>query len=235
MKLTKNFSLDELTKSEVAQRFRIPNIPGPTEVDNLRRLAWLLEKVREVIGRPVMVTSAYRCIAVNEKVGSKSASQHVKGCAADFHIPGLTPRQVMDAIIAAKLPYDQLIHEFDSWVHISVTNKADGIPRKQALEIDNFGTRQYIPGTPPALKPEIMKPLKKSRTIKAATAVGATGGVGAIATTVAAVAPAVPVVHEVAAAAQEYPLGIIFALCLLLAAFAAYIIWRRIDDKRKSV
>jgi hypothetical protein len=65
------------------------------------------------------------------------------GCAADIRGPGLTPDEVVRAIIAAKLPYDQLIREFDAWTHISVSNTPDGIPRQQALIIDKAGTRLF--------------------------------------------------------------------------------------------
>jgi hypothetical protein len=107
-------------------------------------LAELLEGVKEALGgKPVMVNSGFRCKAVNDSVGSKDTSQHRLGCAADIRVPGLTPDEVVRAIIAAKLPYDQLIREFDTWTHISITNAPDGVPRQQVLIIDKSGTRLF--------------------------------------------------------------------------------------------
>ena len=90
-----------------------------------------------------MVNSGYRSPQVNLAVGSKPTSQHCLGCAADIRVPGMTPDEVVQAIKASDIPYDQLIREFDSWTHISVPNLANGEPRKQALIIDKQGTRAY--------------------------------------------------------------------------------------------
>jgi len=90
-----------------------------------------------------MVNSAFRSKQVNDAVGSKDTSQHRIGCAADIRVPGLTPDQVVKAVMASSLPYDQVIREFDRWTHISVTNTPDMKPRKQALIIDKSGTRAY--------------------------------------------------------------------------------------------
>ena len=86
-----------------------------------------------------MINSAFRSKQVNDSVGSKDTSQHRTGCAADFKVPGMTPDQVVRAIIAANLPYDQIIREFDAWTHISISDT----PRKQALIIDRAGTRPF--------------------------------------------------------------------------------------------
>jgi hypothetical protein len=61
----------------------------------------------------------------------------------DFRVPQLTPDQVVKAIIASGLPYDQVIREFDRWTHLSIPNTPDAKPRKQALIIDKTGTRLY--------------------------------------------------------------------------------------------
>jgi hypothetical protein len=90
-----------------------------------------------------MVNSAFRSKAVNDAVGSKDTSQHRVGCAADIRVPGLTPDQVVKAIIGSPIAFDQIIREFDSWTHISVSNNPFGTPRKQALIIDKQGTRAY--------------------------------------------------------------------------------------------
>ena len=90
-----------------------------------------------------MVNSAFRSKQVNNAVGSKDTSQHRIGCAADIRVPGITPDEVVKAIIAAKLPYDQLIREFDRWTHISIPNEKSAKPRSQVLIIDKKGTRLY--------------------------------------------------------------------------------------------
>jgi hypothetical protein len=90
-----------------------------------------------------MVNSAFRSKQVNDAVGSKDTSQHRVGCAADIRVPGMTPDQVVRAIIAANLPFDQLIREFDAWTHISVPNTAALKPRRQTLIIDKTGTRAF--------------------------------------------------------------------------------------------
>jgi hypothetical protein len=141
MNLTAHFTLEELT---VTEHREFKNEPNPVETENLVRVANLLEQVKSVLGGvPIMVNSAFRSKEVNDAVGSKDTSQHRVGCAADIRVPGMTPDQVVKAIIAAKLPYDQLIREFDRWTHISVTNEETGTPRSQVLIIDKEGTRLY--------------------------------------------------------------------------------------------
>jgi hypothetical protein len=76
-------------------------------------------------------------------VGSKDTSQHRIGCAADIRVPGMTPDQVVKAVLSSDLQYDQIIREFDRWTHISIPNKKDTPARKQALIIDKTGTRAY--------------------------------------------------------------------------------------------
>jgi hypothetical protein len=80
---------------------------------------------------------------VNDSVGSKDSSQHRIGCAADIRVPGMTPKQVVEAIIASDIGYDQIIEEFSSWTHLSVPNTIETKPRKQALIIDKAGTRIF--------------------------------------------------------------------------------------------
>ena len=142
-KLSENFTYDELTQSEVADRMGFDNTPPPAAYENLIRLANKLEEVRTLLNKPIMVTSAYRCQAVNAAVGSKPSSQHRVGCAADIRVPGMTPDEVVKSIKESGIEYDQLIREFDSWTHISVPNTPNLQPRKQALIIDKQGTKSY--------------------------------------------------------------------------------------------
>jgi hypothetical protein len=90
-----------------------------------------------------MVNSAFRSKQVNDAVGSKDTSQHRIGCAADIRVPSMTPDQVVRAVIASDLEFDQVIREFDRWTHISIPNEAARSPRKQALIIDKQGTRVF--------------------------------------------------------------------------------------------
>jgi hypothetical protein len=135
--MTPHFTLAELTATSHRQ---FDNTPNEAETANLQRLAEFLEQVKEALdGKPIMINSAFRSKQVNDSVGSKDTSQHRTGQAADFKVPGMTPDAVVRAIMAAGLPYDQIIREFDAWTHISISDK----PRRQALVIDKLGTRAF--------------------------------------------------------------------------------------------
>jgi len=141
MNLSPHFTLDELTHTDHRE---IDNSPTQDEINNLQRLANFLEEVKTVVGgKPVMISSGFRCKALNDAVGSKDTSQHRIGCAADFRVPGMTPDEVVKAIVASGIGYDQVIREFDRWTHVSIPNQATGSPRKQALIIDKTGTRVF--------------------------------------------------------------------------------------------
>jgi len=142
MKLTEHFTLEELTHTDHRQ---YDNTPNDAELENLKRLAEFLEDVKKTLGgRPIMVNSAFRSKQVNDAVGSKDSSQHRIGCAVDIRVPQLTPNDVVKAVIASNLGYDQVIREFDRWTHISIPNTPDMKPRKQALIIDKQGTRPFV-------------------------------------------------------------------------------------------
>jgi hypothetical protein len=141
MNISQHFTLEELT---ITDHREFDNTPNASETANLTRLADFLEQVKEAVGgKAVMVNSAFRSKAVNDAVGSSDRSQHRLGCAADIRVPGMTPDAVVKAIMAAGLPYDQLIREFDRWTHASITNDPKGNPRGQVLIIDRQGTRPY--------------------------------------------------------------------------------------------
>ena len=141
MNLSPHFTLEELTHTDHRD---LDNTPNEQETENLKRLAEFLEEVKTVLGgKPVMVNSAFRSKAVNDAVGSKDTSQHRVGCASDLRIPGMTPDEVVKAIIASGIGYDQVIREFDRWTHVSIPNTPGAAPRRQALIIDKQGTRPY--------------------------------------------------------------------------------------------
>ena len=137
MNLTEHFTLEELTATSHRE---FDNTPNDAEMANWVLLAEFLEKVKSLLdGKPIMVNSAFRSKQVNDSVGSKDTSQHRTGCAADIRVPGMTPDAVVRALVASKLPFDQVIREFDAWTHISVSPT----PRRQALIIDKSGTRLF--------------------------------------------------------------------------------------------
>ena len=141
MNLSENFTYEELTHTDHRE---FDNTPNETEMANLVRLANFLEQVKEVLGgKPIIINSAFRCHEVNQAVGSIDSSQHRHGCAADIRVPGMTPDEVVSAIMASGLPYDQVIREFDRWTHVSIPNTEEADPRSMALIIDKSGTRAY--------------------------------------------------------------------------------------------
>jgi len=141
MNLSEHFTLEELTHTDHRE---LDNTPNDAEMANLVRLADFLETVKKTLGgKPVMVNSAFRSKAVNDAVGSKDTSQHRVAAAADLRIPGMTPDEVVRAIIASGIGYDQVIREFDRWTHVSIPNKDGDKPRRQALIIDKAGTRPF--------------------------------------------------------------------------------------------
>lgn len=144
MNLSTNFTLEELTRSEAADRNGWDNTPNEQETANLRRLAELLQQVKTAVGgKPVMINSGFRSKKVNDSVGSKDTSQHRLGCAADIRVPGMKPREVVEACIASRIEFDQIILEFASWTHISVPNTPEAAPRNSKLIIDKQGVRPF--------------------------------------------------------------------------------------------
>ena len=142
MNLSPHFTLDELTYTDHRQ---LDNTPNDAELENIKRLAEFLEELKVALGgKPIMVNSAFRSKAVNDAVGSKDTSQHRIGCAADIRVPAMTRDQVVRAVIASDLGYDQVIREFDRWTHVSIPNTPEAKPRKQALIIDKAGTRAFV-------------------------------------------------------------------------------------------
>jgi len=139
-----HFSLDELTFSETATRKGIDNTPSDDVLDNLYKTAMEMENVRELLNNnPILVSSGYRCLALNELLGSKPTSAHTRGLACDFTCPKFgNPDDIVDAIFRSDILYDQIIQEFDKWVHIAFP--ADGeSARKKALIINKKGTMIY--------------------------------------------------------------------------------------------
>jgi hypothetical protein len=141
MQLSPHFELSEFVVSETAARLGIDNTPPPAVVEKLRYVALCLEGIRTVLGKPIVVTSGYRCPKLNKAIGSKPTSQHLKGEAADWTCPGFgTPKQIVDYLRHVNVCYDQIILEYGQWVHASFVRSG---ARMQALVIDESGTHVY--------------------------------------------------------------------------------------------
>lgn len=135
VRLSENFTLEELTYSDTARRLKIENRPGVKSVENLKQLVNnVLQPLRTWLGSPVLITSGYRSAMLNKKVGGVAQSQHQFGCAADFIVPNKSPKVIFD-FIKNHLDFDQLLFEYDSkgnrWIHVSYN--PDGNNRKQAI------------------------------------------------------------------------------------------------------
>jgi zinc D-Ala-D-Ala carboxypeptidase len=153
MKLTANFSLDELIKSQVAERKGINNNPSPMQIDNLRALAVnILQPIRSQFAKPLIISSGFRCAQLCIEIGSSINSEHCadnKSAAADFEIPGVDNKELAEWI-RSNLEYNQLILEFyrdgepsSGWVHCSYSTDLN---KKQSLiAYRQDGKVQYRP------------------------------------------------------------------------------------------
>lgn len=132
----KFFTIRELTKSDVAKRNKINNIPTKQEEQNLIALVEnILDPLRKAYGKPIIVTSGFRCERLNNLINGSKTSQHVQGLAADIRTVEDTVeenKKLFDLVIKLNLPFDQLINEYNyDWVHVSYSPKN----RKQILHI----------------------------------------------------------------------------------------------------
>ncbi len=151
MNLSTNFTLAEAVKSQTALRCGIDNTPNAGQVDCLRAVAEkILQPVRDHFGVPFTPSSWFRSVALCEQIGSKSTSQHAKGQAADFEVPGTSNLDLARWIIA-NLDFDQLILEFwkegdpaAGWVHCSYVGP--GQNRHEVLRFDGASYLQGLPG-----------------------------------------------------------------------------------------
>ena len=137
----KYFTLEELTKSETALSYGIDNTPPERFVPNLHRLMDYLDRVREAYGKPIRVSSGYRCRDLNRAVGGADDSQHKQGLAADLIVPDL---EHLMAVIRKLGGFDQLIDERPKgrgrWVHVSIAAEG-GKPRGKVMRYDG---RHYV-------------------------------------------------------------------------------------------
>lgn len=145
MNLSPNFSLDEFVESDDAARLGIANAPGGGEVEALRLLCVLiLEPLRDRLGVPLTITSGYRSPKLNAAIGGAMKSAHMSGRAADVKAKGFSPGQIAEAVIALRLPFDQIIIEFDRWLHIGMAESGT-MPRREFLKaVKRDGKTVYL-------------------------------------------------------------------------------------------
>lgn len=134
--MSKYFNITEFTKSSTAQKHGIKNIPSLEELKNIDNLiTYILDPLREAYGKPIIINSGYRCLELNKLVKGSKTSQHLTGQAADIRSVKNTKeenKKLYDLIIQLKLPFDQLINEYDfSWIHVSFSERN----RRQILAI----------------------------------------------------------------------------------------------------
>lgn len=147
--LTKHFSLDELTRSSYAARHGINNMPTDQDVlANLQTLANGLERVRAILNLPIVVTSGYRSPKLNTAIKGSKHSAHMRGLAADFVVPGLSPMQVCEAIRYEDefIGFRQLIYEFGNWTHISFPGVDEEAKREVLTAVLENGQVKYLKG-----------------------------------------------------------------------------------------
>jgi len=154
MQISKHFKLSEFTKSQIAARHGLKNLPGSGEIKNLENVCYeILEPVRAKFDRPILITSGFRSLEVNRKLGSSDSSQHCKGqavdFAVDFEIPGVANIKVA-YWLQANVDFDQCILEYHQpdddqhgWIHVSYNEK--GANRKKVLTFDG---KTYQDGLP---------------------------------------------------------------------------------------
>ena len=123
--MTPNFTLEEFTRSQTATRRGIDNTPSEVIKLNILRVAYRLELVRMVIERPITITSGYRCLELNKRIGGAKNSAHMQGLAVDFVVNGMTPEQII-AAVKGIVPYFKIINEFDEWVHLAISETTNG-------------------------------------------------------------------------------------------------------------
>jgi zinc D-Ala-D-Ala carboxypeptidase len=136
MKLSANFSLNEFRNSVSAIRAGIDNEPTKEHIRNIQLLVkFVLQPLREALESPIKITSGYRSEALNKLIKGSKRSQHCKGQAGDiqFRVDGVMKNKIIwDKILELKLPFDQMINEFDfCWIHISYNHESN---RGQLLE-----------------------------------------------------------------------------------------------------
>ncbi|MFO6418999.1 D-Ala-D-Ala carboxypeptidase family metallohydrolase [Hylemonella sp. W303a] len=133
LQLSQHFRLSEFTVSQAATRAGLRNSPSNSQLGNLRRLAEVLEQVRQLLGKPVFISSGYRSPVVNAIVGGSATSAHMQGLAADFTCPGFgSPLTICRFLANSALAFNQLIYE-GTWVHLGIGHETQDSWRREIL------------------------------------------------------------------------------------------------------
>ena len=142
MKLSRNFTLEELTKSVTGQKYNIKNIPDAEQVANLKKLCEdILQPIRDAWKQPIIVTSGYRCPELNRKVKGAANSDHIFGCAADIKTNSKQNNRLLFSLIVKliennKIQVRQLIDEYSlNWIHISINHNKKPYKLNQILHL----------------------------------------------------------------------------------------------------
>jgi len=152
MKLSDNFSLHEFTRSQTATRHGIDNTPSKEIIGNLQSLCLgVLQPVRQHFQKPMIISSGYRCVELNIKIGGSVTSQHVQGQAADIEVLEVSNLELSDWI-NKNLSFDQLILEFHNpdedphsgWVHVSFNSDNNRHEYKEAYKNEEGKTRYRL-------------------------------------------------------------------------------------------
>lgn len=131
--LSQHFTLDEMVFSEYAIRHQLDNTPDARVKRNLKRMCVeCLEPIRVHFDAPLVVSSGYRSPQVNRDIGSNEKSAHPDGRATDFTVPSVPLLKVYEWIAGSDLPFDQLIWEYDRWIHLGIARDGQD-PRRQLL------------------------------------------------------------------------------------------------------
>jgi zinc D-Ala-D-Ala carboxypeptidase len=127
MRLSKNFTLEEFLVSQTAERHGIDMTPPQKVIDNLGRLVeGCLQPLRDEVGTGIFISSGFRPLEVNTLIGGSLTSAHMRGDASDLKVSRQTPFDTCELIVAMRLPFDQVIHEFGRWVHLGVAEMLRG-------------------------------------------------------------------------------------------------------------
>lgn len=144
MRLSKNFTLEEFLVSQTAVRHGIDMTPPPDVLENLQRLVTdCLQPLRDEVGAGIFISSGFRPLELNTRIGGSKTSAHMRGDAADLKVTRQLPFETSELIVVMGLPFDQVIHEFGVWVHWGM---GDILRSEQLTAYKKDGKTRYVKG-----------------------------------------------------------------------------------------
>lgn len=145
-RLSLNFTLREFVVSQTAFRHNIDNTPPPSAILNMEALCLnVLQPVRDLIEKPIIITSGYRCPELNKLIGGATNSCHLYGQAADIIVPDMTPQELLAIIYKSVPKFHELILEFNAWVHISYRRNKPNQGKLLMAKRNDYGRVVYLP------------------------------------------------------------------------------------------